>query len=164
MSLDNIIIREIQPQDNAILEALIRSIFIEFKISLVNSTFEDEEMSSLFDFYQGNREVFYVIEMDHKIVGGGGGVKPLLGGDSNICELQKMYFLPKLRGKGYGKIILEKCLNTAREMGYEKCYLESGQQLTTAISLYEKFGFKHLTKPLGSTGHHSCNIWMLKDL
>ncbi|AXT20564.1 GNAT family N-acetyltransferase [Flavobacteriaceae bacterium AU392] len=163
MSINNIIIREIQPQDNAILETLIRSIFIEFEISLVNSTFEDEEMLNLFDFYQGNREVFYVIEMDYKIVGGGG-IKPLLGGDGDICELQKMYFLPELRGKGYGKVILEKCLNIAREMGYEKCYLESGQQLTTAISLYEKIGFKHLTEPLGNTGHHSCNIWMLKDL
>ena len=26
------------------------------------------------------------------------------------------------------------------------------------------YGFVSLEKPLGNTGHYSCNVWMLKDL
>jgi putative acetyltransferase len=30
--------------------------------------------------------------------------------------------------------------------------------------MYESNGFKHLTQPLGNTGHYSCGVWMIKDL
>ena len=75
-----------------------------------------------------------------------------------------MYFSPIARGKGYGKILFKKCIETAKKLGYKKCYLESASQLKAAIHIYEDFGFKHLEKPIGNTGHYSCGVWMIKDL
>jgi putative acetyltransferase len=36
--------------------------------------------------------------------------------------------------------------------------------MTSAISLYEKLGFKHLAKPLAGTIHNGCDVWMLSEL
>jgi putative acetyltransferase len=30
--------------------------------------------------------------------------------------------------------------------------------------LYKKVGFENICFPMGSTGHTSCPVWMLKDL
>ena len=82
----------------------------------------------------------------------------------NICELQKMYFAPEARGKGLGSKMMKICLDKAKEFGYEKCYLETLPYMEGARKLYTKVGFKSLDKPLGDTGHYSCNMWMLKKL
>ena len=84
--------------------------------------------------------------------------------EGDVCEIQKMYFSPKIRGKGYGKLLFEKCIQTAKDLGYKQCYLESASQLKAAIHIYESFGFKHLDGALGNTGHFSCGVWMIKDL
>jgi len=34
----------------------------------------------------------------------------------------------------------------------------------TELAIYEDFGFKHRTEPLGNTGHYSCGVWMTKTL
>jgi putative acetyltransferase len=160
---DTIVIREIQPQDNAPLEAVIRACFHEFKIPLKGTAYEDPETKQMFESYQNNNAIYYVIEKNGEVLGGAG-VKPLKDFKGNICELQKMYFSPKIRGKGFGKKMFETCLNAAKTLAYEKCYIESAPQLKAAIHVYESFGFKHLEGPLGNTGHSSCSVWMIKDL
>ena len=160
---DTILIREIQPDDNVALEAIIRNCFHEFNIPLTGTAFEDPETASMFESYQNENEVYYVVE-HNGVVFGGGGIKPLKETDGTICELQKMYFSPKIRGQGIGKDLFSKCLEAAKHLGYKTCYLESAPQLKAAIYIYEYFGFKHLTTALGNTGHFSCGIWMLKDL
>ena len=55
-------------------------------------------------------------------------------------------------------------MQTAKDLGYKQCYLESASQLKAAIHIYESYGFKHLEKELGNTGHYSCGVWMIKDL
>ena len=75
-----------------------------------------------------------------------------------------MYFSPKVRGKGFGKLLFEKCMKSAQALGYKQCYLESASQLKAAIHIYESYGFKHLDGALGNTGHFSCGVWMIKDL
>ncbi len=56
---------------------------------------------------------------------GGGGIAPLAGSESDICELQKMYFLPAIRGKGLAKKLALMAMEQAREMGFKRCYLET---------------------------------------
>ena len=163
MSDKNIVIREIRPEDNAQIESVIKGCFPEFKIPLEGTAYVDPETRMMYDSYQGEREVYFVVASGSDILGGGG-IKPLEGVDGNICELQKMYFSPKVRGKGFGKKMFETCLKAAENFGYETCYLESASQLKAAIHIYEQFGFKHRTEPLGNTGHYSCGIWMEKKL
>ena len=157
------IIREIQQQDNTALERIIKAIFPEFGLPLVGTAYEDEETANMFESYQGTKEMYLVVEVNGVVIGGGG-IKPLKGFENSICELQKVYFTPSARGKGYGKIISNKCMEAAKTLGYEQCYLESASQMKVAISIYEKAGFKHLDKAFGETGHFSCGVWMIKDL
>ena len=157
------IIREIQLKDNAQIEKVIKQTFLEVGLPLVGTAYEDKETTMMYESYLAKNEIYFVIEVDGKVQGGAG-IKHLKDFEEDVCELQKMYFSSKIRGKGYGKLIFEKCLQSAKELGYNKCYLESASILKTAIHIYEKFGFEHLDKPLGSTGHYSCGVWMIKEL
>lgn len=59
-------------------------------------------------------------------------------------ELVKMTVDPAYRGKGISKLLLERCLSAAKELGAEKIILYSNSQLKTALGLYEKYGFRHV--------------------
>jgi putative acetyltransferase len=59
---------------------------------------------------------------------------------------------------------MNKCIDFAKTEGYEQIYLETMPELSSAIHLYEKMGFKNLNGPLGQSGHFGCGIWMLKDI
>ncbi|NNK71747.1 MAG: GNAT family N-acetyltransferase [Flavobacteriaceae bacterium] len=163
MSESSFLIREIHPHDNPVVESVIKSIFHEFSLPLCGTAYEDEETPRMYESYRSANEIYYVLVEDGQVVGGAG-IKPLNGEDSTICELQKMYFAPSARGKGYGKQIFNFCMEAARALGYTQCYLESASQLTVAISIYEKNGFRHLDEPMGDTGHYSCGVWMIKTL
>lgn len=64
-------------------------------------------------------------------------------GDS-IYELVKMTVAPEFRGQGISRMLIEKCLDKARELKAKKIFLYSNSQLQTAISLYKKYGFVHV--------------------
>jgi putative acetyltransferase len=161
--MGNLIIREIQLKDNPQIERVIKQTFFDFGLPLVGTAYEDLETTQMFQSYQGDREVYFVVESEGKVLGGAG-LKPLKNYKHEVCEIQKMYFSSALRGQGYGKIIFEKCLKAAKDFGYQKCYLESTPELKAALHIYEQYGFQYLEKPLGSTGHYSCGIWMIKNL
>ena len=156
-------IRKIKPQDNSTIEKIIKSVFIEFDLDKVGTAYEDVETTMMYESYQGKKEIYYILEEHGKVLGGGG-IKHLKNADSDVCELQKMYFAPEIRGKGYGKKMFQRCLNAAKKFGYKRCYLESGLALEAAIHIYENNGFEHLNGPMGNTGHYSCGVWMIKDL
>lgn len=163
MSEHNFTIRQIQVTDNASLEQMIKSVFIELGLPLIGTAYADKETLQMFESYQGMNEVYFVIEKDGQIFGGAG-IKPLRDFESDVCELQKMYFSKEIRGKGFGKVMLLKCLETAKELGFKTCYLETIPSLEAAIHLYESVGFVHIDKPLGNTGHYSCEVLMTKML
>ncbi|MCF6347235.1 MAG: GNAT family N-acetyltransferase [Flavobacteriaceae bacterium] len=157
------LIRKIRPSDNPFIEQIIKSSLVEFGLPMTGTAYEDKDTQYMYEAYQGNRAIYFVLE-DKGTVVGGGGIKALQGNTDNICELQKMYFAPEARGKGYGKVMFDKCIGAAKKFDYTQCYLESAGSLKAAIHIYEKNGFKHLKGSLGGTGHYSCGVWMLKDL
>lgn len=50
----------------------------------------------------------------------------------------------KAQGFGIGTLLLEHCLNFAREKGIQKIILYSNTILETAINLYRKYGFTEI--------------------
>jgi putative acetyltransferase len=80
----------------------------------------------------------YLAIADKKIVGSSVLIK---AGDDHF-ELAKMAVSESYRGKGISKLLIEKCIDTAMERGAKKISLFSNHQLTTAIALYRKYGFK----------------------
>lgn len=158
-------IRTIQIQDNPSIEQVIREVSKEFGLAPESGfAVADPILDDLYQVYAQPNAQYWIIEDANGRIVGGGGLSPLQG-DATVLEIQKMYFLPELRGLGFAKKILEKCFEFAQQQGFQSCYLETTQDLWQAIKLYEKLGFKHLSQPKGNTGHsHVCEVWMLKTL
>jgi putative acetyltransferase len=156
-------IREIQFGDNSQLEALIKTTFLELELPLTGTVYEDVETTQMFESYQDDAAIYVVVE-DHGLVKGGAGIKALAGEETAVCELQKMYLAPDMRGKGYGKKLMKVCLEAAKSMGYKQCYLETLSELKAAQELYKRYGFEYLNTAIGNTGHSSCGIRMIKTL
>jgi putative acetyltransferase len=157
------LIREIQQKDNESIAKVIRNIFHELDAPKVGTAYADPILDTLYEVYQESRSVYYVVENEGKVVGGCG-VAPLENGDATVCELQKMYFAPEIRGTGYAEKIIEMCLEFAKTEGFEICYLETLSFMTTAQKLYKRIGFENIDGPMGNTGHNSCEVWMTKKL
>lgn len=157
------VIRKIKKEDNESVAQLIRSVFDEMEIPKTGTAYEDPYLDFMFEEYNKARSVYFVVENEGKIVGCCG-IAPLENGNPEICELQKMYFLPEARGLGLGSIMMDRCLEAARDFGFEKCYIETMPFMHAAQKLYQKSGFEYLKAPLGCTGHNSCPVWMLKEL
>jgi len=156
-------IRTIQPSDNQQLAKIVRATLTEFGANHPGTVFYDSTTDALSDLFKKERSVYFVAEMDGKIVGGGG-IFPTDGLPGKTCELVKMYLLPEARGRGVGRSIIEKCLLTAKEFGFEHVYIESMPELKLALKIYEKFGFEYLSAPLGNSGHFGCELWMIRRL
>lgn len=161
--MENWVIRKIKKEDNQQVAKLIRAVFDELSIPKVGTAYADPYLDLMFEEYIKPRSAYFVVEFQGKIVGAAG-VAPLENEDPSICELQKMYFLPQIRGLGIGSQVMEKCLQSAKDFGFENCYLETMPFMHDAQKLYKKVGFEYINAPLGSTGHTSCPVWMLKKL
>ncbi len=157
------LIREITKQDNQLIAEIIRSVMKEFDADPKTTIIGDPTLDTMFANYQSPKSIYYIIE-ENKIVVGGCGIKQLENTDENICELQRMFLLPSSRGKGFGKLLIDLCINKGKEFGYDEIYLETLSQMKKAISLYEKAGFKKINAPKGNTGHTGCNVQMLMRL
>jgi putative acetyltransferase len=156
-------IRPILKKDIQPIAELIRSVLVEFGVPKIGTAYEDKSLDNLYAYYQKPRAYYFVIENNGAILGGGG-VAQLENFDGNICELQKMYFHPDIRGRGLGKEMIELCLDKAIKFRYDHCYLETMTYMRTAQKIYQKYGFNYIEGPMGNTGHYSCPVHMLKDL
>ncbi|MEO9570565.1 MAG: GNAT family N-acetyltransferase [Polaribacter sp.] len=163
MTSQDFIIREINAKDNAQMAIVIRAVILEMGAPKTGTAYEDKATDKMFETYQKKEAAYFVLEHKNKIVGGGG-IAQLDNFKGNTCELQKMYFLPIARGKGLGTKMISKCLEKAKEIGFENCYLETMPYMKAAVKLYKKYGFTDLEKPMGNTCHYSCNVWMIKEL
>ena len=161
--LSAIFIRPIQPSDNRELAVIIRNTLSEFGAANPGTVYFDPTTDALFELFQTEKSTYFVAEVDGKILGGGG-IFPTEGLPEGTCELVKMYLLPEARGIGLGRTLIGKCLEIAREMGFQQVYLETLDELHLALKIYAKFGFEYLKAPMGQTKHFGCGLWMLKKL
>ena len=156
-------IRPIEPKDDTKIAVVIRSVLVEMGVPKVGTAYEDASLDAMYNTYDKQGCKYFVVVNEDEVLGGGG-IAPLEGGDKDICELQKMYFLDEVRGKGLGKQVIEKCIDFAEKSGYKKIYLETMPYMEAARKLYRRLGFVSLERPMGDTGHYSCQEWMIKEL
>jgi putative acetyltransferase len=159
----NYTIRKIEPKDNLKIASVIRNIFEELDAPKVGTAYADPHLDTLFEVYQAENEIYFVVEADGIILGGCG-IGNLMDSEFKICELQKMYLAKEARGKGIAKELMQKCLEFAKQVGYDKCYIETLPFMKDAQKLYVKSGFTYINAPMGSTGHNACDVFMIKDL
>lgn len=87
-----------------------------------------------------NGGIIYLAKAGDEIVGSAA----LMKEPDDVYELAKMAVTPAWRGKGISRLLIEKCLDTARSWKAKKILLYSNSQLQTALKLYEKYGFRHV--------------------
>lgn len=158
----DVLIRTIEPRDNAALAKVIRTTLKEFGAAKPGTVYYDETTDRLSEVFQVAGSVYYVAEYRGEIVGGGG-IYPTAGLPEGTCELVKMYILPEVRGIGLGSMLIQKSLDFAKAYGYQQVYLETMPELQQALKTYAKFGFEYINAPLGESGHFGCDLWMLKS-
>lgn len=157
------IIRPVEKKDNPALARIIRSVLEDFGVPKIGTAYADKSLDMMYENYQKERAAYFVVEAEGAILGGAG-ISQLENHDGPVCELQKMYYLPEARGRGIGSAMIDRCLNKAREFGYQQCYLETMPYMIAAQKLYERSGFEYIDGPLGDTGHYACQTHMLKTL
>ena len=156
-------LRTILQTDNNRLASIIRNTLAEFGANRPGTVYFDSSTDTLFEVFSIPRSIYFVALKENEIIGGAG-IYPSPGLPPDTCELVKMYLLPEARGKGVGKLLIEKCLEFAKAANYKRVYLETLPELKKAMHIYEKFNFTYLPGPMGNTGHFGCDVWMIKEL
>ncbi|MDR3246652.1 MAG: GNAT family N-acetyltransferase [Prevotellaceae bacterium] len=160
---DKITVKEISEGDNKLLASIIRTVFEEYDAPREGTVYSDSATDNLFEIFQKPESVLWVARVNDNIAGCCG-IYPTEGLEKGYAELVKFYLTKNSRGKGIGKILMEKSIQSAQYFGYKYLYLESFPQFSKAIDIYEKQGFERIDHQLGFSGHSACNIWMLKRI
>lgn len=158
------LIRKIEKPDNGVVADIIQTVMTEFGAVGEGYSIEDREVHEMYEAYSSPSSVYYVIEDNRKVIGGGG-IAPLAGSAARdaTCELKKMYFLEEARGNGYGKLLGEMLLVDAARKGFRRIYIETLESMNVANKLYQSLGFVR-SDQLGNTGHCGCDIYYVKEL
>ncbi len=69
------------------------------------------------------------------------GTAALMKASDGIYELAKMTVDKNFRGRGVSKLLMDRCLEAARQLQAKKILLFSNHQLITALHLYRQYGF-----------------------
>lgn len=62
--------------------------------------------------------------------------------DDYTMEIKRMFVPPSFRSQGIASMVLLELENWAKELGYKKCILETGEKQPEAIRLYHKNNYK----------------------
>ena len=88
----------------------------------------------------------------------GGGVREL---EPGCAEIKRMYVLPEARSRGLARRVLEELEALARDLGYPRVRLDTGDPQPHARALYESSGYREIGN-YNDNGYAS--YWGEKDL
>ena len=84
----------------------------------------------------------------------------------SCCELQKLYLTDEVKGAGLSYKLIALIEDKAKELGYERIYLETHDNLATALHVYEKCGYKEIKQVKYKTRYETiedCAIAILEN-
>ncbi len=132
-----------------------RLLFKEYEkwldVSLCFQGFE-EELKSLPGKYAPPDGRLYIVKYDNKF----SGCIALRKLEDGICEMKRLYLREELRGKGIGRKLVEKIINDAKEIGYEKMRLDTiKEKMPNAVDMYERYGFVKIERYYDNPNPHT---------
>jgi len=124
--------------------AVIRELFLEYANSLGFSLcFQsfDRELAGLPGDYAPPEGRLLLMECD----GEPAGCVALHPLEAGICEIKRLYVRPRYRGKGLGRVLVERILSEARTAGYGRIRLDTVEPvMKDAVAMYRRFGFRDI--------------------
>ncbi|MEM9382270.1 MAG: helix-turn-helix domain-containing GNAT family N-acetyltransferase [Planctomycetota bacterium] len=162
--LEGVVLRPIKRSDQVGMARIVRDGLTEFGAIGAGCSIHDEEIDRLQRAYAADGAGYFVAARNGDLLAGAGFARLHGASDQSTCELRKMFAAPEARGLGIGRLLLEHCLDAARNAGYRTCYLETLIRMQQARALYEKLGFRRLDGPVGETGHFACDCWYVLEL
>lgn len=133
-------IREAEARDVPAVVALVAGVLGEFGLTFGVGSGTDAELRDLPGAYRDRGGAFWVVEEAATgAIVGTCGVSPV--GDG-VLELRKMYLSPAVRGRGVGRALMDQALGFARSAGAARVILDTTEEMTSAIRLYEAAGFR----------------------
>ncbi len=155
--------RKISPEDDADIARIARYNLKKHGLDLPGTVYFDDNLNHLSDFYlaDGYRRFYYVLTDNGKVVGGVGLAE--FEFFENCAELQKLYLTDDQKGNGIGYDLISLIEDKARQLGYERIYLETHTNLEAAIHIYEKCGYERIEKPAGVV-HATMNTFFIKEI
>jgi putative acetyltransferase len=156
-------IRPVQNTDNIILAQIIRAAFDQHNAPKQGTVYSDPTTDDLTTLFTTPNSVLWVGEVNNQVIGCCG-IYPTPNLPEGYVELVKFYVDVNFRGKKLALQLFEKSMASAKEMGYTHIYIESLPHYSKAVKMYEQFGFTTLPQPLGTSGHTSCTVWMVKEI
>ena len=130
-------ISELQPSDQSEAKKFVLDILLK-EFGFPPHPVWDADLDDPDSRYKKNGGIFYIMKDGEKIIG----TVALFPHSKKEIELKRMYLNPQYRGKGLGKMLIEKALAFAKDKHYKKVVLDTWERLESAQSLYRKYGFK----------------------
>ncbi len=132
------LIRPVLPRDVQAVVTLVGETLAEFGLRFGVGAATDDDLKRLPESYVDSGGAFWVAVDSSDRVVGTCGVFPVTAGD---MELRKMYLRADFRGRGVGKRLLDEAIAWCRARGAKRVVLDTIDQMTGAIALYEANGF-----------------------
>jgi GNAT superfamily N-acetyltransferase len=103
-------------------------------------TFEAYVAESLSRFalhHDPSRERIWIFEHEASLQGSIG----IVAAENNVAQLRWFLLTPAVRGRGYGKVLLDEAIAFCRTAGYASVFLWTVRGLDAAAQLYRRAGF-----------------------
>ena len=121
-----------------------RELFLEYAKSLGFSLcFQnfDKELAGLPGDYAPPDGRLLIAEYDGQLAG----CVALHKLEADICEMKRLYLRPQLRGRGLGRLLADRIMAEARQIGYHRIRLDTVEPvMKDAVAMYRKLGFKEI--------------------
>ncbi len=129
-------------------------------VTFYEAYFETDEQKDIADYIAENYSIekiiselkdenttFFIPELAGKAVGFAklreNSIPECLKGENTI-ELHRIYLLERVWRKGIGKILIEKCLDEAKQKGFDSMWLGTWEANKRARKFYESLGFEYV--------------------
>jgi GNAT superfamily N-acetyltransferase len=128
--------RELAPSD-------MRELFERYIETVISG-----ELKQLQDIFSAaKRNAFWVVESDKEIIGTFG----IESRSKESTELRRMYLQKGHRGRGIAQGMLQYAESQARELGFSKMILSTGEMQKAAIVFYGKTGYQLVNTEVADT-------------
>jgi putative acetyltransferase len=121
-----------------------RELFREYAQSLgVNLCFQnfEEEVAGLPGHYADPEGRLLLAECAGQLAG----CVALHPWEPGVCEMKRLYLRPSFRGQGLGRVMAEKIITEARNIGYHRMRLDTIEPIMKdAVEMYRRLGFREI--------------------